>query len=116
MFKTVIWATDGSEHADRAMATAVQVAKADGAELHVVHIIEKLLSSRAAGMDAFANEPEVKAKVAQQAEALEHDSGLKTSTHMVVGMGNRIGDRIAEIALDIGADLIFVGTRGHGAA
>ena len=33
MFNTVIWATDGSEHADRAMSHAVEVAKGGGAEL-----------------------------------------------------------------------------------
>jgi nucleotide-binding universal stress UspA family protein len=74
MFTKVIWATDGSEHADRAMPLAVQVAKTDGAE-----------------------------------------HGVKTSIHVVAGLGNRIGDRIAEIAQDAGADLIVVGTRGHGA-
>jgi len=115
MFKKVIWATDGSEHADRAMSTAVEVAKADGAELHVVHVIEKLLSGRASGMDAFANEDEIKAKVTRQTKAIAQETGLKTSTHMVVGMGNRIGDRIAEVGQDVGADLIVVGTRGHGA-
>jgi nucleotide-binding universal stress UspA family protein len=115
MFTKVIWATDGSDHADRAMSTAVQVAKADGAELHVVHVTEKLLSGRASGMDAFANESEVKEKVARQAKAIAEENGLKTTTHIVVAMGNRIGDRIAEVAQDAGADLIVVGTRGHGA-
>jgi len=115
MFKKVIWATDGSEHADRAMSTAVEVAKTDGAELHVVHVIEKLLSGRASGMDAFANEDEVKAKVTRQTKAIAQETGLKTSTQMVVGMSNRIGDRIAEVGQDVGADLIVVGTRGHGA-
>jgi nucleotide-binding universal stress UspA family protein len=115
MFKKVIWATDGSDHADRAMSTAVQVAKNDGAELHVVHIAEKLISGRASGLDAFANEDEIKAKVAEQAKTIASESGLKTSKHVVVGLGNRVGDRIAEIAQDTGADLIVVGTRGHGA-
>ena len=49
MFTKVIWATDGSEHADRAMPLAVQVAKTDGAELHVVHVVEKLIGVRVGG-------------------------------------------------------------------
>jgi hypothetical protein len=36
MFTKVIWATDGSGHADRAMAHAADVARRDGAELHAV--------------------------------------------------------------------------------
>jgi nucleotide-binding universal stress UspA family protein len=115
MFKKVIWATDGSEHADRAMVTAVQVAKDDDAELHVVHVIEKLGSGRAAGMEVFANEDEIKVKVARQAEAIAADTGLDTRAHTIVGLGDRIASRIAEIAENEGADLIVVGTRGHGA-
>ena len=113
MFTKVIWATDGSEHADRAMPLAVQVAETDGAELHVVHVVEKLVGPRAANMDAFANEDEIKAKVQRQAKAIAAESGLKTSIDIVAGLGNQIADRIAEIAQDAGADLIVVGTRGH---
>jgi nucleotide-binding universal stress UspA family protein len=115
MFKNVIWATDGSEHADRALPHAVRVAKSDGAELHVVHVVEKLMSARASGMDAFANEAEIKAKVRRQANAIAAENGLETSIHIVAGLSTRIGDRIAEIAQENGADLIVAGTRGHGA-
>jgi nucleotide-binding universal stress UspA family protein len=115
MFKNVIWATDGSEHADRALTQAVQVATGDGAELHVVHVVEKLVSGRATGLDAFGNESEIKAKVENQANTVAAENGLKTTIHVVAGLSNRIGDRIAEIADDADADLIVVGTRGHGA-
>jgi nucleotide-binding universal stress UspA family protein len=115
MFTKVIWATDGSEHADRAMAQAVSVAKRDGAELHVVHIVEKLASGRAGGLDAFANEDEVKAKVERQAKALAGDDDLATTVHMITTASDRIGDRIAQMAEHLGADLIVVGTRGRGA-
>lgn len=115
MFKKVIWATDGSENADRAMSTAVEMAATDGAELHVVHIVEKLLSGRASGMDAFANEDQMKAKIHAQAESIARETGLSTTTHVSVGMTDRIGNRIADIADDTGADVIVVGTRGHGA-
>ena len=115
MFTKVVWATDGSEHADRAMGSAVQMAKADGADLLVVHIVEKLLSGRASGMDTYANEDQVRAKIEGQARTLADESGLKTSTRFAAVLGNHVGDRIAEIAQEDGGDLIVVGTRGHGA-
>jgi nucleotide-binding universal stress UspA family protein len=115
MFTKVIWATDGSEHADRAMPLAVQVAKADGAELHVVHVVEKLVGTRVAGMDALVNEDEIKDKVKRQAKAIAAERGVKTSIQVVAALGNHVADRIAEVAQDGGADLIVVGTRGHGA-
>jgi universal stress protein A len=114
MFTRVIWATDGSEHADRALPFAAGVAENDGAELHVVHVVEKLVSGRASGLDAFGNEDEIKAKVEQQAKTVGAENDVTTSIHIVGGLSTRIADRIAEIAQDVGADLIVVGTRGHG--
>jgi nucleotide-binding universal stress UspA family protein len=35
MFTNIIWATDGSEHSDRALDYAIQMAQRDGAGLHV---------------------------------------------------------------------------------
>jgi nucleotide-binding universal stress UspA family protein len=115
MFTKVIWATDGSEHADRALPAAVEVAKGDGAEVHVVHVVEKLVSGRASGLDAFGNEDEIKAKVRDQATALARDNGVKTVVHVLAARTLKIADAIAEIADQVGADLIVVGTRGHGA-
>ncbi|MGZ4191706.1 MAG: universal stress protein [Solirubrobacteraceae bacterium] len=114
MFTRVIWATDGSEHADRAMVAAVDVAKGDGAELHVVHVVEKLVSGRASGLDAFGNEDEIKAKVRGQASAIAHDNGIKTIVHVLAARTLKIAEAIAEIADQVGADLVVVGTRGHG--
>ena len=115
MFTKVIWATDGSEQADGAMPFAVQVAETDGAELHVVHVVEKLVGVRVGGMDALVDEDQIKAKVASQAKAIAAERGVTTSIQIVAALGNHVADRIAEIALDAGADLIVVGTRGHGA-
>lgn len=115
MFTKVIWATDGSEHADRALVTAAQVATGDGAELHVVHVVEKLVSGRASGLDAFGNEDEIKAKVRGQATAIARENGIKTVVHVLAARTMKIADAIADVADQVGADLIVVGTRGHGA-
>jgi nucleotide-binding universal stress UspA family protein len=114
MFTKVVWATDGSQHADRALDCAVEVAKRDGAALHVVHVVEKLISGRASGLDAFANEDEIRAKVERQARSIQNDNGLRTSVHVVAGLSNHIADQIVEIAGQAGAPLIVVGTRGRG--
>lgn len=114
MFEKVIWATDGSEHADRAMPRAIQLAADNGGELHVVHVVEKLMSARASGLDAFANEDQVKARVERQAKSIATENGVKATIHIVVGLSNHTADRIADVATDTGADVIVVGTRGHG--
>jgi nucleotide-binding universal stress UspA family protein len=113
MFTKVIWATDGSEHADRAMDAAVEVAKGDGGEVHVVHVVEKLVSGRASGLDAFGNEDEVKAKIKRQATEIARENGIKTVIHVLPARTLKIPEAIADLAEDVGADLIVVGTRGH---
>ncbi|MFL5863772.1 MAG: universal stress protein [Solirubrobacteraceae bacterium] len=114
MFTKVIWATDGSDHANRAMTPAVQIATDAGADLHVVHIVEKLVSGRASGLDAFGNEDEIKAKVRGQAAAIARENGIKTVVHILGARTTKIAEGIADVADQVDADLIVVGTRGHG--
>ena len=114
MFTNVVWATDGSADADRALHHAVRVARRDAATMHVVHVVEKLMSGRAAGLDAFANEDEIRAKIERQAQSLNEDERLQTRVHIIAGLSNHIADQIADVATQTAADLIVVGTRGHG--
>ena len=114
MFKTIVWATDGSEHADRALEYATQIAQSEGASMHVVHVVGKLLGGRAAGQDQHADEPEIEGKIKQQAAAVGSNQGLETHVHMPRTAGS-IAKQIADVSRDAHADLIVVGTRGHSA-
>jgi nucleotide-binding universal stress UspA family protein len=49
MFTHIVWATDGSENADRALEYASQLARSEHATLHAVHVVEKMLGPRVAG-------------------------------------------------------------------
>jgi nucleotide-binding universal stress UspA family protein len=113
MFTKVIWATDGSAHADRAMTAAVGVATSDDAELHVVHVVEKLVSGRASGLDAFGDEADIKAKVKAQASAIARDNDMKTVVHILDARTLKVAEAIVDVAEQAGADLVVVGTRGH---
>ncbi len=114
MFTNIVWATDGSEHADRALVYATQLAQRDGAALQIVHIVEKILGSRAAGQNVHADEPEIQDKINQQAAELRSQHGLEAHLHMPATPGN-VAVQIAAICRDTGSDLIVVGTRGHSA-
>jgi nucleotide-binding universal stress UspA family protein len=57
MFTEVIWATDGSEHAARAMDVAVEVAKGDGADLHISPCPVLAVSPSAVRAAQLAREP-----------------------------------------------------------
>ena len=114
MFNTIIWATDGSEHADRALELATQIARANSSTLHVAHIVEKRVSTRTAGQDLYYGEDEIAAKIDGQVAELNTDSGFRTTVQTIASTVS-VAKRIAELARDSNADLIVVGTRGRSA-
>jgi len=66
MFTNVMWATDGSAHADRALGYATRVALRDGATLHAVHVVEKFATGRVAGQNAHLDEQAIDAKIQRE--------------------------------------------------
>jgi nucleotide-binding universal stress UspA family protein len=112
MFKHIIWATDGSEAAARALPTALELAEATQASLLVIHADEQF-SGRAAGLSTLADEGEIEARLEAQVGEL-HQAGADISLRVIRGVTRDPADLIAEVARDTHADVIVVGTRGHG--
>jgi nucleotide-binding universal stress UspA family protein len=110
MFKTVIWATDGSEAADTSLPYAKELAA--GGALVVVHCKE-LLAGRGGSYPVLADEDELQAKIAEQVETLRGE-GLDASLRVASSHASGAAHVIADVANEIGADAIVVGTRGHG--
>jgi nucleotide-binding universal stress UspA family protein len=112
MFKTVLWATDGSETAALALPYALGLAEPDKAKLVVVHIRE-IFVGRGGGYPVFADESELRAQIETQVEDLRI-SGLNATFIVRTCTGGHAARTIAEIAKEVGADLILVGTHGYG--
>ncbi len=111
MFNTIIWATDGSESAGRALPYAKILAGQEGAKLVVVHVVQFYRSSLSAGLPLTADEEEFKAKVEEQVSELR-DEGLDATANIVTTPAQP-AHVIADVAKDVEADLIVVGTHGH---
>jgi nucleotide-binding universal stress UspA family protein len=110
LFKTIIWATDASDGADRALALARSIAAQDKAKLIAVHSVEYLIAK---GTAAVAYDDESRqAKVNTQIAELG-DAGIEASVKIVEGGMNGAAHTIAEVAKEEGADLIVIGSRGH---
>lgn len=110
MFKTIMWATDGSDAADRALPFAKALADEAGGRLAVVHSKEMLVG-RAGGYPLLADEDELEAKIRLQVEGM-CEEGLNADLTVISGSTNA-AHMLADTARELGVDVIVVGTRGH---
>ena len=111
MFKTIAWATDGSELADRALPIVTGIARAHGSRIVAIHANEAP-AGRFGGYPAPAGYPELVEKIEGQVEDLLR-AGLVAELRVVRGIDG-VASMIAHAADAAGASLIVVGTHGHG--
>ena len=111
MFKTIVWATDGSELADVALDHVRELAREDGSKIVAVHANE-VMSGRASGYPALADEPELEEKIGKQIEELR-SVGIDATFELRSGTKS-VATLIAQAAEDVDADLIVVATHGAG--
>jgi nucleotide-binding universal stress UspA family protein len=113
MFNKIIWATDGSNAADLALAQAETLAKDADGELLIVHCEEWIAPGPRSGhYPVHADEDEVKAKIKRQAADIG-DDGVRATLKVVETGASGAAHAIADVARDEHADVIVVGTRGH---
>ncbi|MDP8926138.1 MAG: universal stress protein [Actinomycetota bacterium] len=115
----ILLATDGSEEAELALRTAVDLAEKTDSELHVVHV-GRLLGH--AGGAAIARGPlpggqdaldrEARRLLEAQVEKIEAAGGGVARAHL--GSSERRDAEIVSLAEEISAGLIAMGSRGLG--
>jgi nucleotide-binding universal stress UspA family protein len=114
MFKTILVANDGSEHAFDALSLALEIARESRAELHMVSVeeiphlpetIEEVQEEKGATDRRFHS-------VLNRARAMAKERDVKLQTHVV--SGNPVRHVIA-LAADLKTDLLVVGASGHSA-
>jgi nucleotide-binding universal stress UspA family protein len=113
MFTKILVAVDGSVISDKALQTAVDVARSVKATVHVIYIVETGFFS-ALPMDNTWEmmysllEKEGKEALAK-ARQYAHGNGVEAITHLKQG---HAGNEILRAAQDVGADLIVLGSHG----
>jgi nucleotide-binding universal stress UspA family protein len=110
----IVVGTDGSDTAKRAVAEAVRLANALGAELHVVSAYEPLRGVHVTGAAEVVPLPDaIVDSTLEQAAAVGRFSDVAVTTHARRGDPT---DALIELAEEINASLIVVGNQGmHGA-
>ena len=114
--KRVLIATDGSAAADEAVEFGVELARDEGAKVIFVHVVPY---SHMVSTNGFGLMGQVPYEPTDWDEKLLDDArGAATCEGVPAGTALLRGDPVAEIvrhADAIDADLIVVGSRGHGA-
>ena len=121
MFKHILLATDGSPACDAAARMAVSLARVHGARLTAIYVVDPypylgIGQANPMGFQAYMQAAHVHAgKALARAAELCDDGGppLTMETRIVEEATTAHG--IAQVARDEGADLIVVGSHGHGA-
>ena len=111
MFDLIVWASDGSEHADRALDYARALAEAGSGRVLAVHVNE-ITVGRAGGYPVDADEEETEAKIQKQVEDLRA-AGIDATYRQAGAAVGGAAHAIADLAAEEKADVIVVGTRGH---
>ena len=108
----ILLATDGSEAAELAAQSAVQLANETGSELHVVLVGQSIV--RQLGLVGSQHDVDLEAKrsLRAQVEKAEAAGGMFAQSHFRVGRPDR---EIVDLAEELGAGFIVMGSRGLGA-
>jgi nucleotide-binding universal stress UspA family protein len=106
--KKILLATDGSEDARLAAWAAANLSDKAGAELHIVHAWQSVPHPV---IDPDEYEGEARRLLREQTEFVSDAGGVVNEAHLV--MGTPV-DAILDVVEEIGADLVVVGSRGHG--
>ncbi|MFP9190683.1 universal stress protein [Natronosalvus vescus] len=112
MYERILFATDGSAHAETVAEHAIDIASTRTADLHVISIVDDraFLVLDDERVKAVRNDLRVKAREAADAaasRAAAHDVPVET----VIDTGNP-AECIVDYAAEYDADLIIMGTSG----
>ncbi|HEU4427285.1 MAG TPA: universal stress protein [Myxococcota bacterium] len=111
-YRTLLVPYDFSSHAEAALATALDLAKRFGAELHLLHVIQSPAYATA-GYDGVPLDvpQDIQRGVRESLARIASASGESVRAHVVDGAS--IAERIADCATQLGVDLIVMGTQGR---
>jgi len=115
MFKRILVPVDGSETANKAIVTALQMARENGGRVHLVHVLDDLayLSGFEMGGDLLSIGREYSLKLLADALSMAQSAGVPADTKLVEAPGARLGEVVSDEARSWQADLVVVGTHGR---
>lgn len=117
MYRRILVAVDGSRAAARALDEAIRLAADQAAALRLLHIVEMpyIVDGETVDFAALADErAEPGRALLAEVSARVRRAGIEPDVVLGSTDGGRVGDAIVAEAMRWPAELIVLGTRGHG--
>lgn len=119
MYKRILVPVDGSETSNKALVTALQLAKDAGGHVRLIHVVEEL--AYLSGYEQFGGYSddlfkvmrENGTKVLDDGLAIAQAAGVEADKMLFDDFGGRLAELVADAAKQWNADLIVVGTHGR---
>jgi nucleotide-binding universal stress UspA family protein len=119
MYKRILVPVDGSETSNKALVTALQLAREGGGSVRLAHVLEDL--TYLAGYEQFGGYSGDLLGIMQEAgNRILHDgmdmaraAGVQADSILFDKLGERLSEVIAGAAREWSADLIVLGTHGR---
>lgn len=116
-YRRILVAVDGSEASRRGLAESLRLAKAQGAELSILHVVPDIVRytpvSAAPPADLFARLEESGRRVLDAARSSAAQQGVAAQTILAGSGGRNVADSIVRQARKRRADLVVLGTHGR---
>ena len=117
-YKRILVPVDGSRTSTRGLKEALRLAKACGAKLRLIHVVDTMIAARGAALDYNAADlidvlAEQGGKTLAQAKAAAGKARVRCETAQFESNAGRVADSIVREARRWRADLIVMGTHGR---
>ena len=112
-YRTILFATDGSEYAALAEDHALALARQAGARIEAVFVVDRRMATQLGALSSTMLE-ELKRDGQQALDRLvqrAHEASIDVGTNLAEG---HVGPTILSEAARLGADMIVVGSHGQG--